>query len=299
MAVDVKFIPFEEIDTLRWNSCVHFAPNGNVFAYHWYLKNVVREFDALVEGEYESVMPLLKSRNLAGEPVLHHPEMLGRLGVFSVHVLSQARMQSFIDAIPSDYKETRIIFNEFNRLESMEDTSSKSWYSLNMDQPYEVLSGNYSNEVHDHIEKARSMELLPDSNIKPEELIGFYKKHAKKVDEHAWMRIHYNLMHRGTAFPTTYKNKKGEIKAAGLFAYSNGYLVNLFYAAEKGAKEPLFYLMMDDIIHVHAGRPLALDFNRTDPEHLQAEKMGAVTQNIYEWEKRSKWGKIVDWVTPW
>lgn len=299
MAVDVKFVPFEEIDTLRWNSCIHFAPNGNVFAYHWYLKNVVREFDALVEGEYESVMPLLKSTNRAGEPVLHHPEMLGRLGVFSVHVLSRPRIQSFIEAIPPEYKEMQILFNELNKLEGMENTSSRPWYYLNMDQPYEVLRENFTHEVIEYIENARALELLPDSNIKPEQLIEFYKKHANKVDEHAWMRIHYNLMHRGTAFPTIYKSKTGEIHAAGLFAYSNGYLVNLFYAAQKDVKIPLFYLMMDDIIHLHAGRSLVMDFNRTNGEILQPQKMGASIQNISEWQLRSKWGKIVDWVAPW
>jgi hypothetical protein len=301
MAVDINFVPFDEIDTLRWNSCIHYAHNGNVFGYHWYLKNVVREFDALVEGEYESVMPLLKSKNRAGEDVLHHPTMLGRLGIFSVHVMSQARIQAFIDAIPDIYKEVNVLFNEYNNLGKLDltNTNVKNWYQLSMNQPYEHFKRNYSSYVKKQIENAKELRLAPVSGMKPEQLIGFYKNLNTKVNEHAWMRIHYNLMHRGTAFPTMYQDSSGNKKAAGLFAYSNGYFVNLFFTAEKKNQHSLFYLMMDDVIRLHANRPLTLDFNQWNNENFQLRGMGAIAKPLYEWNKRSRWGKIVDWVTPW
>ena len=299
MAVDIRHIPFEDIDTLRWNSCIHFANNGNVFAYYWYIKNVVRSFDALVEGEYESVMPLISSTNLAGQPVLHHPDILGRLGIFSVHVLSSKRLQAFIDAIPHEFKESRILFNELNPIRSHESVTSVPWYLMNLDQPYENIERNYSVTARRYLDKAKSLDLMPDGNIKPEKLMGFFKEQNPGIDQHAWMRVHYNLMHRGTAFPTTYRDRNGKIYAAGLFAYSNGFISNLFYTARKNYESSLFYLMMDDIIRVHAGRSITLDFNRCNQKELDPKELGAISKHVYDWNVRSRWGKITDWLTPW
>ncbi len=56
--MDVRFVPREEIDKVKWNSCVHYANNGNIFGYVWYLDQVAREWDALIEGDYYTYIGL-------------------------------------------------------------------------------------------------------------------------------------------------------------------------------------------------------------------------------------------------
>lgn len=291
--MDVRFVPFEEIDVTRWNSCIHFAINGNVFGYHWFLKNVSREFDALVEGNYESVMPLISRASRWNYPQLFHPNEIGRLGIFSVHVLSPPRIQKFIDSIPDTFLGQQISFNEYNKsvIKDMPDTKSSPWYQLDLSPPYEIIQSGYHAEVLNQIEDSRDQNWMPHSHIKPEELVEFFASIDSDTDTHMWMRIHYNLMHRGTAFPTVYANSDGEIGAAALFTYYNGFFTLLNFKAKPNLEKPLFYLMSDDLIRLHADRALRFDFNLFG-EDFHADKLGAIKKDVYRIDTTPKWGKI-------
>jgi len=292
--MEVRFVPFDEIDVTRWNSCIHFAINGNVFGYHWFLTNVNREFDALVEGNYESVMPLLSRTSRWNYPELYHPMGLGRLGIFSVHVLSPPRIQKFIDSIPDTYLGRQISFNEYNNaiISQMASTSKSNWYHLDLSKPYEIIQNAYHSEIRDEIEKSRDENWMPHSNIKPEQLVHFFADQDPNTDTHMWMRIHYNLMHRGTAFPTVYRNSDGEIGAAALFCYYNGFFTLLNYQALPEYKRSLFNLMSDDLIRLHAERPLRFDFNIFG-EKYEVENLGAIRKAVYQLETAPKWGKTI------
>ncbi|MEL7020062.1 MAG: hypothetical protein AAGK47_00510, partial [Bacteroidota bacterium] len=61
--MDIQLIKREDIEKPRWDGCVHYSPNGNVFGYTWYLDAIAREWDGLVENNYESVMPLVYRTN--------------------------------------------------------------------------------------------------------------------------------------------------------------------------------------------------------------------------------------------
>ena len=291
--MDVRFVPFDEIDVTRWNSCIHFAINGNVFGYHWFLKNVSREFDALVEGNYESVMPLISRTSKWNYPQLFHPNDIGRLGIFSVHVLSPPRIQKFIEAIPSTYLGQQISFNEYNKsiIKDLPDATSSAWYQLDLSAPYEIIQNGYDPKALDLIENGRDQNWMPHSHIKPEELVDFFATIDGDTDTHMWMRIHYNLMHRGTAFPTVYCGSDGEIGAAALFTYYNGFFTLLNFKAKPQVEESLFLLMADDLIRLHAERPLRFDFNLFG-EDLKADKLGAIKKEVYKVDTNPKWGKI-------
>lgn len=44
---------------MKWNSCVYYVVNGNIFGYMWYFDVMVCDWDVLVEGDYELVMLLM------------------------------------------------------------------------------------------------------------------------------------------------------------------------------------------------------------------------------------------------
>lgn len=57
--MEIKFVFREEIDKVKWNSCVYYVINGNIFGYMWYLDYIVKDWDVLVEGDYELVFFLV------------------------------------------------------------------------------------------------------------------------------------------------------------------------------------------------------------------------------------------------
>ena len=50
--MDIRLVPQEEIDKTKWNSCVHYAANGKIFGYKWYLDNVAIDWVGLVVLDY-------------------------------------------------------------------------------------------------------------------------------------------------------------------------------------------------------------------------------------------------------
>ena len=118
--MNIQYLKREEIDKVKWNSCVHYATNGNIFGYMWYLDFVGKDWDALIEGDYESVFPLVWRDGIFGKKELYQPPLMRELGVYSINVLSQARVRKFLEAIPEEFNKVDIILNEQNSLPEKE-----------------------------------------------------------------------------------------------------------------------------------------------------------------------------------
>jgi len=110
--LEIRYIQHDDIDKTKWNSCVHYANNGNIFGYKWFLDNVAKDWDGLVEGDYESVMPLPYKLNWRKNKQLHQPSLLRELGLYSINALSEKRIQAFLDKIPSQFKSLEMRLNE-------------------------------------------------------------------------------------------------------------------------------------------------------------------------------------------
>lgn len=283
--MDIRFIPHEEIDKIKWNSCVHYANNGNVFGYMWYLNSVCKEWHGLVEGGYESVFPVVwRKKKIWGEE-LYQPDLARELGLYSVHVLSPKRVSAFLEAIPNNYKKSSIHLNE--RIKKIDEklgykTQKKSNYQLALNQDYETLAKNFSPDVKEKIHAAEQKQLFPTSSIKPEVLADFYKKHNRSVkginqNFHALQRIMYNALHRGYGFATGVLNQKKELCAVDFFIYSHAKALSLmFTTSEEGKTNGAPELMLDLFIRNHENRPLVLDFNGNEK---YGQQFGAMETN--------------------
>ena len=54
----IKFVTHNEIDKRRWDECIANAINGNIYVWSWYLDIIHPRWDALIDGDYERVMPI-------------------------------------------------------------------------------------------------------------------------------------------------------------------------------------------------------------------------------------------------
>lgn len=55
----IRHLRYNEIDKTKWDRCIQTAFNGNVYSFSWYLDVVAYGWEALVEGDYETVFPYL------------------------------------------------------------------------------------------------------------------------------------------------------------------------------------------------------------------------------------------------
>jgi hypothetical protein len=293
--MDIRFVPREEIDKVKWNSCVHYATNGNIFGYMWYLDHIAKDWDALVEGDYESVFPLVWRLGRVSGQELHQPALIRELGIYSIHVLSKPRIERFLEAIPDRYRHISIHLNEQNPVpeDSGFEVDEHTNYQLFLDKPYEEIADDYSRTLMERLQLAEDAGLVLTSSMKPEQIAAFYKEHRPRKQQsdeafHGMQRVMYNALHRGWGFASTVLDTKANPLAVNFFLYSHGKVVSFVPVVspkgrEAGALEHLF----NGLIRQHAGRPVILDFNVSGNDQM-AMDFGARRNPFYKIQRNNR-----------
>lgn len=300
--MNIRLIPQAEIDRLKWDSCVHFAHNGNPYAYTWYLNNIAKEWDGLVEGAYESVMPILHRRHRMGQQELYQPDLIPFAGIYSVRLLAKSRAKAFLDAIPDQYQKIKIKLPQTSF--AMDDLgfqhSSFDNHLLLLDQGWETVKANYSEALKERLTKVQNSGLYPGNAIKVEKIAELYLKWGKAKQKeqkaHAYQRILYNIMHRGTGFNSSIMNANGEICAVGAFMYSHGKIISLVFVQKPDSEGELAGAYLHDlIVEKHAGNPMILDFS-TETGNPWGEAFGAkpIPHHVLEKNNLPWWAKLVN-----
>lgn len=171
----VRYVPHLQIDFKRWDKCIRKSFNGFVCAYSWYLNIVSPDWDALIEGDYDAVMPLTKSTFL-GYPVLVAPKLANQLGIFSATIIDDEVLQAFISAIPPHFTFVRLGMNKFNRLKHDECIPGDQLaFDLDLINPYSKAVSLYSDEVRNLLEIGWSHKLKVQPGLSGLEFALFLK----------------------------------------------------------------------------------------------------------------------------
>jgi len=294
----IHFLQNEEIDKTKWNSCVHYANNGNVFGYMWYLNNVSKNWDGLIEDDYVSVLPLIWKPKILNTKVIYQPVLVRSSGIYSVNMLSKQRVNKFLNAIPKEYQQIEMSLNEGVKPSDELDfeNKEKGTFQLILNQDYPSIANNYNEDVKTLLQKAEALNLVSASSLKPEVLADFYKAHTTDkihVEEkfHALQRIMYNVMHRGLGFATGVFDKDNNLLAADFFIFSHGKLMSLIgVTSPKGKELNAHILLVDRIIQTNARRPIILDFNSNDK---WLEGFGAKEIPYFSIHRKKGWRKFL------
>lgn len=285
----IKFFKKADIDKVKWNSCVHYATNGNIFGYMWYLDHIAKDWDALVEGDYESVFPLVWRPGRFSGRELYQPSLMRELGIYSIHLLSPPRIKAFLEAIPEEYKYIDIRLNEQNAPpeQASFEVEARTNHQLFLNKPYEELTDDFDRSLLERLQTAEDAGLVLTSSTKPEHIADFYQKYHDKgkqseSDYHGMQRVMYNALHRGWGFASAVMNTDAELLAVNFFLYSHGKVISFMPVVSPRGRElgALAYLF-NGLIRQHAGRPVILDFNSDGPDELAAA-FGARSNAFYK-----------------
>lgn len=297
--MNIRLIAREDIDKTKWNSCVHYAANGNVFGYLWYLDATAREWDGLVLGDYEAVMPLTPTLLSWGRRLIVQPPLVRELAVYSPYPLSDDLVKAFWAAIPATYAGVDLQMDAFCKGHGAGWKNERlTNYFLPMLDGYELLRERYRQELIDQLAVGKEAGLFPTSNIKPEKIAEHYHTyHPGLSDEafHGLQRIMYNSLHRGWGFASAIVNREQEVLASNFFITSHGRIMRLAPAVSpKGREVFALEYLYDLIIRQQAGKPNALDFNNTQSEIPFAQRFGAFSYDYYhvQREPTRKWYEV-------
>lgn len=110
---NIAYISYEDIDKRKWDACINNAANGLLYGYSWFLDSCSDRWDAIVEGDYEAVMPLplVKRR---GKWHIKTISLLSQLGVFSIRPIDDSKMLLFIAEVSKKHKRWKLPLNISN-----------------------------------------------------------------------------------------------------------------------------------------------------------------------------------------
>ena len=277
----IQYLTHNQINLTKWDATI--AECGNIYAYSWYLDIVHPDWEALVEDDYQSVMPLTGGKKF-GINYLYQPYFAQQLGVFSQHPLSPEKTEAFLKAIPSKYRFAEIRLNESNVLsEGFQGIEYHRNIILDLNQEYKSIRENYHTNTKRNLAKAESINLQLIFNVIPYHVVALLRDNRGASIE-KWGDAEYGTL---ISLGKTAQNRKaafilgvneigdGEILCAALFMKANGRITFLFSGLnEKGKEKQAMTYLIDQVIQKYAGQPITLDFEGSDDENLARFYLG-------------------------
>lgn len=272
----IRYIEHRNIDFIAWDNCIGRAVNGNMYAWSWYLDMMSSNWDALVEGDYETVFPL-PFRIKASIQYLYQPFFSQQLGLFSVNRITPEKVDLFLKAIPSKFRFAEINLNSFNK------PGNGPWlihqnvnHELDLIEPYEELKTKYKENTRRNLKKADKKGVTINTNVKPESIINLFRdnrgkdfSHLKEHDYRRLQRLTYQCMGQNKAICYGAFTKNNTLCAGAILFFSHRKAIFLFSGTDEVARSNgAMASLIDRFIQDSAGNHLTLDFEGSNDPNL-------------------------------
>ena len=272
----VKHLTHDMIDKKCWDDCIAKSFNGSVYAWSWYLDIVHPKWEALIENDYERVMPLT-GKTKFGLSYLFQPFFVQQLGVFSQSILTENEVDDFIFAIPGKYKLIEYRLNEYNKVNrDLDFIRNHRNVELDLIYDYQYLYNNYNKNTKRNLAKAESAGLSLDRNIDAKEIIRLFRdnrgrdvKHWKDPEYARLLDLIDTAIYHESCFTTGAKDIDGELIAGAVFMVSHDRIIFLFSGSDERHKDKhALTFLLDNVIREFSEMPFVLDFEGSDNEGL-------------------------------
>lgn len=265
---NIRYVPHDKIDRRKWNRCIDEAGGYPFYAYDFYLDAMSRHWDALVQNDYETIIPLTWNKKW-GIHYLYQPFLTPHLGVIGKE-MNKETVQDFLLAVPQKFRFWEINLNRTNDFVIDQFTlKRKQNYFLPLQQPYAVIRSRYRENHRRNIKKAERLCTykvgisLQDALQPAEQQLKQYTT-LKKDDLPRFARLCRQLLK--------------EKKAQTFGVYGNGRLLSsavFFYGRERfyyilagnhpeGKSNGASHFLLDNFIRERAEQNAVLDFVGSD-----------------------------------
>ena len=261
---DIRYIKRQDLDVLKWDACIDNATNGLIYAYSFYLDAMCDNWDALVMGDYEAVMPL-PWRKKWGIKYVYQPFLVAQLGLFGT-TLTKEKLDAFIHAVPMKFRYIDYMLNHKNVfMKNMPDIYTRKNFVIDLDKTYDNLYKNFRQNIKRNIKKSvlNDCQIIKDFNIEP--TIKLVKQQgvikATEKDFNRFGNLFKYLESSKKAINYTVITASGEVlsSAAFLFSHDRAYYIlagNHPNSKTVGASHALINAFIKD----HSDQKLKLDF---------------------------------------
>jgi len=271
---NIQYLPHQSIDKQKWDDCITRSANGLIYGYSLYLDHMARQWDALVSGDYEAVMPLTWNRKW-GVHYLYQPFLTAQLGVFG-NALTPELLENFLKAIPSKFRYWDFYLNHGNVFPLKEiDLYERNNFVLSLNKPYEELYGAYRENIQRNIKRAQQTGCTGTKDFEADKVIelaveqmrSYSNESASNVER--FRKLYQQLYRQKKAITYGILSASGQLISSAVFLYSHNRAYYILVGNHPdGRTIGASHALIDYFIRDNASKPLLLDFEGSDIRNL-------------------------------
>ncbi len=269
----IKFLFNQEIDKKKWDECIAAASPSLPYAFSWYLDIVCPGWNALIEGNYNAVMPLpVKKKWMI--MYVYKPYYAQQLGIFCPELPNKSLIRDFISKIPEKFKYINTNLNETNLLDDFEGMKVNVNHIINTSFDYKEICNHFSRNCRRNIKKATEQGLIIHHLTDIRGFVRFvYENLEKQIDaldkQQCIMleKLIETSTNRGLGQIYGAFLPENELCAAGFFIETRDRCVFSVCASNKKGKETnAMYMLVNSQIEKSAGIKKWFDFSGSNLE---------------------------------
>jgi hypothetical protein len=271
---EINYCKRSELDVQKWDNCINAADNGLVYALSTYLDHMAVNWDALVLGDYDAVMPLTWNKKY-GIYYLFQPFLCASLGLFGRNI-DQALLEEFLRAVPKRFRYFDIYLNPGNNFNVPGfPFQPRMNHELSLRPSYDDLKAGYRNSYKQLLKRFYLGGNQAEKNISIEEVTELARQqlnplfNVPEVDYQKFSGLYTHLQSTGKAQTYGVRDKQGSLLASGCFIYHNDRVYYVLAGNHpNGRTLGASHAMLDTFIQDHASQNLTLDFEGSDVSRI-------------------------------
>lgn len=260
------FLKPSQIDRKRWDQVVTSHGKGNFYCLSWYLDSICKEWNALVLGDYDLIMPVpTKAKGFF--KICYQPFFSRQLGIIGQEPVNETLLQLFLESLPKNYGQVII------GLDVIPDASVPGYsitnypfQQLELDKSPDSIRSKYSDNATRILKKLDSE--ISYKEVSTHTVVELFTNETAGKIEHMGKKellILQNLcdscVKQGIGKAIGAFDKTGKLLAAGFFIVFQDTVCYLKGAStSEGKKNGAMYGIMDYMICHHCTSHSRFDF---------------------------------------
>jgi hypothetical protein len=218
---------------------------------------VCDRWDALIEEDYSSVMPLVINQFMKFE-IIQMPPFVFELGIFSKTPINAAKTMAFIDAVQGRFRYYRIVLNKYNPVENFSARYYKR-FELDLIKPYHKLAVDFEPDLRRTLNLAMAHDHSLTKGISANDLVRFILLNkvrlspALRRDNFSFLHAlvtGLNLHHAGEVYGIL--NPRNKLVSVALFIWMGNHIHLIFQAVVPGQNDESFLFLIDRFIEKYS-----------------------------------------------
>lgn len=291
--MEIRALKQQDIDRQKWDACIANAQQSLPYAHTWYLDAVAENWDGLVYGNYEAVMPLVWLRKY-GVPCMYQPYYCQQLGIYSAQKVSSALSTAFMNMAASAFPYIDANLNASHaEVAAYYGLREKKNLLLELNKPYAALYKAFATNHKRNIGKAEKADLVFANNTDMPALKQFYLSSINR-QRNAWFNAKAEAVFNGLMDALLQQGKaniytaslNGEILAAMVLVPQGQRMISIINASSDAGKAlGASHFVHAKLIEKYASTGYVIDFEGSSIHSIARfyQGFGAQPEVFYQW----------------